>query len=123
MATVSIPGAAIPKACRLISNNQINIIFNAIFYNSGDPEHKDPLGQQILANTISCDYYKFSYTISALALRVNDNSNVLISNFLNPVNGVTTSEDYLSVFTTNYKDSPYIINVALTATLTESVLM
>jgi hypothetical protein len=41
MAAVSIPVAAIPKACRPISNN---LIFDPVFYNSGDPEFKDPLG-------------------------------------------------------------------------------
>jgi hypothetical protein len=41
MATVSIPDAAIPKACRSKSNN---LIFDPIFYNSGDQEIKDPLG-------------------------------------------------------------------------------
>ena len=57
MATVSIPDASIPKACRLISNN---IILDPGFYNSGDPELKDPLGQSIMLNTIDCDNYKFS---------------------------------------------------------------
>ena len=90
---------------------------DSVFYNSGDPELKDSLGQLILANTISCDDYKFSYSKSVIALRVSDNSNILISNFPNPVNGVTTSGDYLSVFTTNYNNSPYIMNVKLTTTL------
>ncbi len=34
---------------------------------------------------------------------------------LAPVNGATTSDDYLSVYTTNYKDSPYIIKIFVTA--------
>jgi hypothetical protein len=59
MATVSIPESAIPKACRLISNN---LIFDPVFYNSGDPEYKDLLGQLIMLNTIHCDNYKFSYS-------------------------------------------------------------
>jgi hypothetical protein len=41
MATVSIPDAAIPKACRSLSNN---IILDPVLYNSGDPEVKDPFG-------------------------------------------------------------------------------
>ncbi len=59
MATVSIPDAAIPKVCRPISNN---FIFDPVFYNSGDPEIKDALGQLIMLNTIDCDNYKFSYS-------------------------------------------------------------
>jgi hypothetical protein len=59
MATISIPEAAIPKACRPISNN---LILDPVFYNSGDPEFKDPLGQSIMLNTIYCDNYKFSYS-------------------------------------------------------------
>ena len=94
-----------------------------VFYNSGDPELKDPLGQSIMLNTINCDNYKFSYSVNVIALRISDNNNVLITSFPTPVNGVTTSGDYLSVFTTNYKDSPYVINVVLTASLPRSVLM
>ena len=70
-----------------------------------------------MRNTINCDDYKFSYSKSVIALKISDNISVLMSNFPNPVNGVTTSGDYLSVFTANYKNSPYVINVALTATL------
>ncbi len=44
-----------------------------------------------------------------------DNSFVLLANFPTPVNGDNTYGDYLSVFTTNYSDSPYIVNVSLTA--------
>ena len=94
-----------------------------VFYNSGDPELKDSLGQSIMLNTINCDNYKFSYSVNVIALRISDNNNVLITSLPTPVNGVTTSGDYLSVFTTNYKDSPYVINVVLTASLPRSVLM
>ena len=41
---------------------------------------------------------------------------MLITNFATPVNGATTSGDYLSIFTTNYMDSPYNIDVTLTVT-------
>ena len=41
MAAVSISDAAIPKACRSMSNN---LILDPVFYNSGDQELKDPLG-------------------------------------------------------------------------------
>ncbi len=61
--------------------------------------------------------------MSVIALKISDNSNVLITNFPTPVNGATSSEDYLSIFTTNYKNSPYVINVVVTATLPGSVLM
>ena len=44
-----------------------------------------------------------------------------MNNFPTTVNGATTSGDYLSVFTTSYKDSPYIINVVLTATISDKV--
>ena len=120
MATVSIPDAAIPKGCRLISNK---LISDSLFYNSGDPELKDPLGLLIMLNTINCDNYKFSYSVSAIAFRISDNSNLLIPNFPTPVNGASTSVDYLSVFTTNYKNSPYLINLEITATLLGPKLM
>ena len=58
MASVSIPDAAIPKPCRSISNN---FILDPVFYNSGDSELKDFLGQLIMLNTVSCDSVKFSY--------------------------------------------------------------
>ena len=38
----------------------------------------------------------------------------MITNLLTPVNGPTTSEDYLSIFTTNYKDSTYIVDILIT---------
>ena len=56
-----------------------------------------------------------------LAYLLGSTSNVLMNNFPTTVNGATTSGDYLSVFTTSYKDSPYIINVVLTATISDKV--
>ena len=76
-----------------------------------------------MLNTIYCDNYKFSYSKSVKALKISDNSNVLINNFPTTVNGATTSGDHLSVFTTNYKNSPYIISVVLAATLPGPSLM
>ena len=38
-------------------------------------------------------------------------------------NGATTSGDYLSIFTTDYNNSPYNVTVVLTATLQGSALM
>ena len=90
---------------------------DSVFYNSGEPEFKDPLGQLIALNTINCETYNFSYSESITGLRISDQSNVLLTNFAVPVNGATTSGDYLSILTTNYKNSPYIVNVVLTATL------
>jgi hypothetical protein len=46
-----------------------------------------------------------------------------MNNFAIPVNGATTSKDYLSIFTTNYNNSPYNVTVVLTATLQGSALM
>ncbi len=46
---------------------------------------------------------------------------MLIANFPIVVNGANTSGDYLSVFTSNYKDSPYTVKVTLTATLPDRV--
>ena len=46
---------------------------------------------------------------------------MLITNFPIAVNGATTSEDYLSILTTNYNESPYIVNLVLTATLPDKV--
>ncbi len=61
--------------------------------------------------------------MSVIALKISDNSNVLITNFPTPVNGATSSEDYLSIFTTNYNNSPYVINAVVTATFPLKVLM
>ena len=76
-----------------------------------------------MLNTIDCDNYKFSYSVSIIALRISDNNNVLITDFPTLVNWVTTSGDYLSIFTTNYKNSPYVIDVIIAASLPGSVLM
>ena len=38
-----------------------------------------------------------------------------MTNFTSVANGVTTSGDYLSFFTNNYTDSPYIVSVTLQA--------
>ena len=92
-----------------------------VFYNSGDPEFKNPLGLLIYQNTISCNGYYFSYSTNIVAQRITDNTNVLITNFSTPVNGAITSGDYLSIFTTNYKDSPYIVNVVITTTLPDKL--
>ena len=46
-----------------------------------------------------------------------------MNNFATPVNGATTSGDYLSIFTTNYNNSPYNVTVVITATLQGSALM
>ena len=42
-------------------------------------------------------------------------------NFPTVVNGVITSADYLSIFTKDYKDSPYIVSVTLTAIFPDKV--
>ncbi len=65
------------------------------FYNSGDPELKDFLGQLIMLNTVSCDSVKFSYSKSVTAFIISDNNKILMNNFVTPVNGATTSGDYL----------------------------
>ncbi len=36
-----------------------------------------------------------------------------MKNFVSAVNGATTFNDYLSIFTTDYKESSYIVNLAL----------
>ena len=120
MATVSIPDAAIPKACRPISNN---IILDPVFYNSGEPEIKDLLGLLIMLNTINCDTYKFSYSQNVTALKISDNNKISITNFAKIVNGASTSGDYLTIFTKNYGNSPYLVTVILTATFPGSALM
>ena len=76
-----------------------------------------------MLNTINCNDYKISYSKSVIALKISDNSNISITDFPTPINGATTSGDYLSVFTTNYKNSPYLINVEFTATLAKQKLM
>ncbi len=46
-----------------------------------------------------------------------------MTNFTTQINGATTSGDYLSIFTTDYNNSPYNVTVVLTATLQGSTLM
>ena len=46
-----------------------------------------------------------------------------MTNFAIPVNGATTSKDYLSIFTTDYTNSPYNVTVVLTATVSGLALM
>ena len=75
---------------------------DSVFYKSGDPEFKDPIGSLIALNTITCNGYNLSYSADITAQRISDNSNVLLINFPTPINGATTSGDYLSIFTTNY---------------------
>ncbi len=52
--------------------------------------------------------------MSTLAKRISDQNNIIMSNFPIIVSGSTISEDYLSILTTNYNDSPYIVRVTLT---------
>ena len=37
------------------------------------------------------------------------------------INGADTSGDYLSIYTTNYKNSPYTVNVTLTVNRPDKV--
>ncbi len=120
MATASIPCANIPGACCPISNN---LILEPVSYNSGEPELKDSFGYLITLNTFNCDTYKFSYLQSVTALKISDNNKILMTNFATLVNGASTSGDYLSIFTKNYENSPYLVTVILTATFPGSALM
>ena len=45
--------------------------------------------------------------MSTIAEKFSDQSNVFMNDFPSVVNGAVTSEDYLSVFTSNYNNSPY----------------
>ena len=89
---------------------------DSVYYNSDDPEFKVPLSPMISINTINCDSFTFSYLVNILALRISDNTNAMITNFANVIHGVTNFGDYVSIFTTDYKDSAYIVNLTLTAT-------
>jgi hypothetical protein len=76
-----------------------------------------------MLNTINCDSVNFSYSQSVTALKISNNNKISLTNFATPINGVTASGDYLSIFTTDYSDSPYYVTIVLTATLQGSVLM
>ena len=76
-----------------------------------------------MLNTINCDSVKFSYSKSVTALKISNNAKVSMTNFVTPINGATTSGDFLSLFTSDYSDSPYNVTVVLTAILKESVFM
>lgn len=82
---------------------------------------KDLFGSSIVLNTIKYDGFNFSYTENVIAKRLSDNVNLLVTNFPAAINGATTSGDYLSILTTNYKDSPYIVSVTLTVTRPDKV--
>ncbi len=46
---------------------------------------------------------------------ISDQSNNIITNFPTVVYGGNNSGDHLSIFTKNYNDNSYIVNVTLTA--------
>ena len=73
----------------------------------------DLFGPQVILNTNNCDGFTFSYSAIITASRTSDNSNVAITNFATIFNGATTSGDNLSIFTTSYNDSPYVVSVTL----------
>jgi hypothetical protein len=76
-----------------------------------------------MLNTTNCDNVKFSYSQTVTALKISDNYKIMMTNFTTPVNGATTSEDYLSIFTTDYNNSPYNVKIVLTANLYGSDFM
>ena len=41
----------------------------------------------------------------------------MITNFVTAVNGATTSGDYLSILTSNYNDSSYIVSLIINVNL------
>ena len=41
----------------------------------------------------------------------------MITNFVTAVNGATTSGDYLSILTSNYNDSSYIVSLIIDVNL------
>ena len=41
----------------------------------------------------------------------------MITNFVTAVNGATTSSDYLSILTSNYNDSSYIVSLIIDVNL------
>ncbi len=92
---MSLPCVISPiKCCEAISNI---LTFDPLFYYSGDPEFINLFGPSIVLNTKKCDGFIFSYSENLIAKKISDNTNVLITNFLKTVNGVTTSGDYLSL--------------------------
>jgi len=44
-----------------------------------------------------------------------------MKNFVSTVNGATTFDDYFSLFTNDYKDSSYIVNIVITVTRPDQV--
>ena len=90
---------------------------DSVFYYSGDPELKDPIGPFVTQNNLTCTGYTFSYLAKINAYKFNDNSNYQLTNFPTVVNGATTSGDYLLVSTKNLQNSPFLVNAVFTATL------
>ena len=67
-------------------------------------------------NDTNCDAFMFAYLVNTTAIRLMDNSLISrITDFPAVINGVVTSADYLSIYTTKYSDSSYIMTVNLTA--------
>ena len=52
--------------------------------------------------------------MSTIAEKFSDQSDNFMNDFPRIVNGAVTSEDYLSIFTSNYNNSPYKVNITLT---------
>jgi hypothetical protein len=46
-----------------------------------------------------------------------------MTNLAKPINGATTSGDYLLIFTTDYNNTPYNVTLVITVILPASVLM
>ena len=57
------------------------------------------------------------------SLKLSDQSNSLINNFITLVNGVNTSGDYFSILTSNYQESPYIINATFLIILPDPTVL
>ena len=71
---------------------------------------------QFSINDTNSDPFQFTYSINSSSSKNSDNNIIYnISYFPSVINGITTLYDYLSVYTTSFYDSPYIINTTITA--------
>ena len=91
-------------------------LLSPIFYNSGDQEIKQLFNPPFSINDTNCDPFVFAYVTTTNALKISDKSIITrILDFPMVVNGATTFDDYFSLLTTKYNDSPYIFNVSIMA--------
>ena len=94
------------------------LIQSIIIYQVGDKAQNFNFNPQFSINDKNCDAFLFSYSVNTTANKQFDKSFIYnLTSFPSIINGITTAQDQLSVYTMNFSDSSYILNVTITAYL------